>query len=343
MNIALHISEDTFRHYGLNFNLQISLNLAFAHPEDHYILMLDHPFETGMLPSNCTTVLMGPAIKNRLSLYYWYQFKLPAVLKKYNADIFFPQHNCFCSKTKTKQIFTLQQSEKQKAFVKQQYKDQESANAVFSTLKKEKLPSKFIDKTFDIPYGLPDVFHPYTFAQKENIKKENSKESEYFFAIIPSGEEAFIKTLLKAFSHFKKWQKSSLKLIILTEKLGIDDFHLYKFREDVEIKYARHTDLNLQAALIASAYCNILIDEKDVVASIRCSSPSIFISENENAFDDAALYASGDEKSLSKQMILVYKDEYLRNQIIQETELSAPHYTWQNAANIVYKAISSLQ
>lgn len=343
MNIALHISEDTFETWGINFNVQIALTLASSHKENRYFLLLDHPQELNELPENCTKILVGPAIKNRLSLYYWYQFKLPSVLKKIHADIFIPHHNCFSKKLKPKQFYTIQQTDKNKSFLRQQHKDLQLANGIFQLLKSDKIPSKYIDKTYEVSYGFAPIFRGYSFTEKEHIKKEYSDENDYFFAVVPTGEETLIKTLLKAFSHFKKWQKSSLKLIILTDVLGISDFHLYKFREDVEIKYRQQTSLDVKAALMACSYCNIMMEQKDIIASVRCLTPSIFISDKEHVFDDAALYATADEKSLSKQMILVYKDEYLRNQIIRECESTALLYTWENAAEIVYNAISSIQ
>lgn len=343
MNIAFHISEDDLYEFGINFNLQVAVNLARAHAENHYILISDHAFDYPALPENCTTVLTGPAIKNRLSNYYWYTFKLPAVLKKYNADIFIPQHNCFNGSLKLKQLYVIQQNPAGKSFIRQQHKDLAKAAAILHITKSYIPSSKFTDKVFEVPYDMPEVFHPYNFIEKEAVKKQHSHDNDYFFAIIRPGQESFSKTLLKAFSHFKKWQKSSLKLIILTEQLGIPDFHLYKFREDVEIKYVQQTSIKERAALLASSYCNMLMNEKDLISSVKCGSPSILVGDKENLFDDAALYATADEKSLSKQMILVYKDEYLRNQLIREAGSLAQIYTWQNAADIVYKAISSIQ
>ncbi len=343
MNIALHISEDDFQNFGINFNLQVALTLANTHPEDHYILIFDHPIHLNELPINCTTVLTGPVIKNRLSYYYWYEFKLPSILKKYNAAVFIPHPECFSSKIKLKQLYIIQQHTNKKSVVKQRNKDIEKAAAILNVPKEFSPSSKFIDQTYNVPYGMPEIFEPLLFDAKEAIKKQYSFEHDYFFAIIPPGEKTFLKTMLKSFSHFKKWQKSSLKLIILTAPHSIDDFHLYKFREDVTLKYFQQTTIAERASLLAASYCNIVMNEIDLISSVKCASPSILVGKNENLFDDASLYAAADEKSLSKQMITVYKDEYLRNQLIQESASLAVNYTWNQAAAIVYKAITSIQ
>lgn len=76
--------------------------------------------------------------------------------------------------------------------------------------------------------------------EREQIKEKYTGGTEYFLYTGPLYPPDLLITLLKAFSHFKKWQRSNMKLTLagpaskktaqLKEKLAT-----YKYREDVVI------------------------------------------------------------------------------------------------------------
>ena len=332
MTVAFHISEDPFAVYGGNFNFNIAVALATINTVDHFILIYDSVPPPVSVPANCTIVQLSPLIKNNLSKYYWYNIKLPAVLKKYSVDIFFPHHGSFCSSTSVKQFFVIHdKSDVQTKLISK-------AAVVLQTVPDNfKLNRKIIETRF----GFDKSFKPLSFSEKETIKQRFSEEREYFFTRILPADNERMRTLLKSFSHFKKWQRSSLKLIILTDKNPVADLHLYKFRADVKIIFEKDISVSERSELISASYATIAYDQIAAIAAVKCSSPVIYISSSENLYGDAMLYALQDEKNISKQMIHIYKDEQLRNSIIEESALLSSKYTWENTAVAVNEAIES--
>jgi hypothetical protein len=114
---------------------------------------------------------------------------------------------------------------------------------------------------------------------REKIKEKYTGGTEYFLYTGPIYPPDPLITLLKAFSHFKKWQQSNMKLVMagsvnrktgkLKEKLAT-----YKYREDVIIIENPVTELLHELA--AAAYAPVVPGE--------------------------------DEEELGKELLLLYKE-----------------------------------
>jgi glycosyltransferase involved in cell wall biosynthesis len=156
--------------------------------------------------------------------------------------------------------------------------------------------------------------------------------------------------LLKAFSLFKKWQKSNMKLLVagrLAWKFEdlVEKLETYKYRDDVQLLGAV-TDEQL-AKITASAYALVypslfegfglpvleaMQSGVPVIASDASSIPEVG--------GDAALYASpNDPDAFAKQMLLLYKDETARNKQIEKGIERAAAFSWDKTANQVWQNI----
>ncbi|HJU46093.1 MAG TPA: hypothetical protein VJ647_04870 [Chitinophagaceae bacterium] len=102
--------------------------------------------------------------------------------------------------------------------------------------------------------------------EREQIKEKYAGGTEYFLYTGPVYPPDTLVILLKAFSHFKKWQQSNMKLVLagavnrktkqLKEKLAT-----YRYREDVGI-IEDPADETLHE-LTAGAYAQISIDKPE--------------------------------------------------------------------------------
>jgi glycosyltransferase involved in cell wall biosynthesis len=196
--------------------------------------------------------------------------------------------------------------------------------------------------------GIDKVFKPCGSDKSEKIKRTFTEEKEYFlfFATLSSDEN--IVTMLKAFSIFKKWQKSNMKLIILFSAPGkensIKDLSSYKYRDDVRILTAENNEAT--AEIIASAYAvihlpAIEIMETEGLSGLVSGVPLISIDNDfcQSMYKDAALYSLPAEKGLSEKMMILYKDEKIRNELIARGKEVAAVHSWQNAARILWQTI----
>ena len=90
MTIAAHISSPGAEKDQGNLMMETCLTmLANKYPAHHFIFIFDKLFDTASYTTkNITVVQLGPMIRNRLLLHYWYQFKLPRFLERKKVDVF---------------------------------------------------------------------------------------------------------------------------------------------------------------------------------------------------------------------------------------------------------------
>src|SRR5580765_2180943 len=63
--------------------------ITTSHPEHTFIFIFDRPLQGSFIfPANVTTVVTGPQAKHPAQWYIWYNIKIPAVLKRYKAEVF---------------------------------------------------------------------------------------------------------------------------------------------------------------------------------------------------------------------------------------------------------------
>lgn len=102
--------------------------------------------------------------------------------------------------------------------------------------------------------------------EREQLKEKYAGGTEYFLYTGPIYPPDPLITLLKAFSHFKKWQQSNMKLVLAgaanrkTKKLK-DKLGTYKYREDVLI--IENPDPGITQELTAAAYAPVYLQENE--------------------------------------------------------------------------------
>ena len=102
-----------------------------------------------------------------------------------------------------------------------------------------------------------------------------------------------------------------------------------------------------KANLLGSAYAFIYPPVKEgfglaVPEAINCQVPVITSpgSAMQEIAGDAALYADpNDHKDIADKMMLLYKDESLRNSLVQKGKLIAAQYSWDKAADLFWQSI----
>ncbi len=171
-----------------------------------------------------------------------------------------------------------------------------------------------------------------------NTRDKFSEGKPFLLYRSTSDAQKNVIQLLKAFSLFKKRQKSSMKLLLLGKIEGtVENFdsllNTYKFKEDVV--YLTHLDEKEKENIMASAYAYISLSGPDAAfklleaanASIPIVAPHTSVLKE---LDEkmALFFADNDVTDLAEKMMLIYKDENLQARLSIKGKEISEKYTW---------------
>ena len=364
MTIAAQIFAATPRQSAL---YNCILLLAEEQSSVNFIVLADEASDKpASLPKNIKWVIIKAAFKNRLRLHYWYNFTLPALLKKHGATHFVSETGALSLRITIPQFLLVNNTsfllrrpvipQPNDRYVKRWFPQfLNRAAGIFITENflgqtlSEKYPSAK-EKTIYTGHGLERVFQPISWEAQEQFLETFSNGTAYFVAEASPVTQANIFSLVKAFSLFKKRQKSSMQLLLLLKGVTIEDcikdFHLYKYRADV--KLVPFTTEDAYATILAASYGTLylpsqIIADNAALNALAAGSPLITF-ENAaalNIYGDAALYAGLSETSLAENMMRLYKDEALRKQLIEKGLRVCAGYTWHAASDVLWQTITT--
>jgi glycosyltransferase involved in cell wall biosynthesis len=346
----------------------IFLVIAKENPDEEFIFLTDKNVgQLSGLPGNCKVIPVNPALKNGLLMHYWYNFKLPSILKKHSVSALITETSVCCLRTNIPQCLLLKDItflQKKKQFSNEysfyikklftRFIHKSASVLVAENFMMTKLVLKYPSLQQKISFaghGLSGFYQPMQPGKREARLGEYTEGYEYFICDCSPVTLPHVVTVLKAYSIFKKRLKSNLRLILLlrdvTAEECVMDFKNYKYRH--EVKFISHQSEDVTASLIAAAYAFIHLPTEVLTGTwglnaMECGVPLLTFDNTDakTLYGDAALYTLSNEKSLADNMMLLYKDETLRNEYIKKGNALAEGYNWPGAAHRAWQTILSI-
>jgi Glycosyl transferases group 1 len=195
-----------------------------------------------------------------------------------------------------------------------------------------------------------DGYAPPSLTRKETAKQDYAGGKEYFLSPVPATGPDLRVDLLKAFSLFKKRQKSNMQLVLYGKRQRPDDdfsrkLKTYKYRQDIHI--CDQLQEQEQPGLLGAAYGFIFLSAADslgipLLHAWKAGAAVIMTASGRlsEMAGDAVLYAQpGDPASLAGQLMALYKDEGLRNNLVAKGKIRAGTFNWERSAGQLWDAI----
>ena len=360
MNIIINTSSLLkSSEYGQEkFFNQCIFNIIDSHQEHSFFLITDSSPHQDYSRSNAVILAMAPKAKKFILRIIWYGFKLPKLLKKYKAELFINIDPICLLKANLPQCIVVNNGRvfSYPAFFKNRYKaylNKATMAITFSQSGKNLISSQYkiaAEKLSVIYNGVDEKYIPATEIERESLKEIYAQGKEYFLFTAEISASNNLTRLLKAFSFFKKRQKSNMQLIIatssiLTDTVFIESLKTYKFKEDVKLMFDLQEEelTRLTAGAYAFLYATIQNDYyAPVLQAMQCGVPVITSDTAimKEVCGDAALFTDPLVfESIAGKMMLLFKDENKRNELIASGRRQVEQYSLRAATGLLWQTI----
>ena len=357
---------DYLEGYG-NFIYETFRRITEQHPEHEFIFIFDRPYDKRFLFSNnIKTVVTGPAARHPLLWKLWYDIKVPVILKRYKVDVFVSCDGLCSPGTKVPQCLVVHDlaflhypstiKKSHLLFYKRytpKFLGKAISIATVSEFSKKDIIAQYGTdaKKINVVYnGVKEIFNPINNEAKATIKNKYTDGKEYFIYAGSIHPRKNLITLLKAFSVFKKRQQTNMKLV-LAGRLAWQyesfekDLKSYKYRNDVVL--TGYVEEAVLAEIIGAAYGLVYPSFFEgfgvpVLEAMRCDVPVITSADSamQEIAKDAALYADANSHTdIANKMMLLYKDENLRKELILKGRQIVKQYSWDKTATLLWQSI----
>jgi glycosyltransferase involved in cell wall biosynthesis len=347
-----------------NETLKIITN---KHPEHQFVFIFDRKYTDEFIFSdNVIPVVCFPPARHPILWYFFFEWSVPAILRKYKADLFFSPDGWLSLRTPVKSIpvihdlnffhfpeFIPRHIQHYYNYFFPRYIKKARRIATVSEFSKNDIISLFnYNKDhIDVVYnGASEVFKPLTPEDQAAIRKKFSQNCPYFLYVGLIHPRKNLNNLILAFKGFKQEVSSNMKLLIVGSlKWWTDEnqqtLEKSDFKQDI-IFTGRIPDNDL-VKITASALSLVYVSHFEgfgipVLEAMYCDTPVIAsgTSSLPEVGGDAVLYADPSSvDSIKSAMITMYSNSGLRKDFIERGRKHREKFTWEKTADLLWKSM----
>jgi hypothetical protein len=333
-----------------------------------WLLLVDQTYREGRLPPiTGQQLITRTAFPGLVGWKVWYDWQIASTAKKYRPDIVMTTDGIAARNGRIRQCLWMpEKAEPGKgpdgmgwpgAYRRRLAGSLREVQTVFCFSEKDRsfLASRFPgpdagDKIQVIPVAAGERMGLLSTGDREKAKQTYAGGKEYFFSLLSGTAQDEVVDLLKAYSLFKKRQKSNIQLVLAgpvsgTGSLLRDLLSTYKYRDDIH--WHIHFPEAAWTGMAAASYALLLPFDGNtlgmaVLEAWKAGVPVIAraTGQLDETAGDAALYVPGvDPVPLAGQLMRIYKDENLRNSLIEKGGMRLRLYNWERSAAAVWAGI----
>jgi glycosyltransferase involved in cell wall biosynthesis len=349
------------------FTYQTLERIVRNHPEHDFVFFFDRAYDPSFVfAPNVTPVVVHPQARHPILFYIWFEWSIPAMLRKYKIDLFLSPDSFMSLSTNVPTCLVIHDL----AF--EHYPDhfvlshrlywrhysplfarKAKRIATVSTYSKNDINKRYgIDlKNIDVIYnGAHDEYKPLTHDEREEVKKKYADGCEYFVFAGALHPRKNIVNLLKAFVLFKKRQRTNMKLVIAGRMAWkYEEVEQMKaempYKEDV--KWVGYMNVDELSQVIGASYALVYASLFEgfgipILEAFQCNVPAIVSNTSsmpEVAGDAALLVEPSSPEDIANNMHLLYKDEALRNRLIAKAPEQVRKFDWDGSAARLWESM----
>lgn len=370
MKIAIDNRQVQEEENKYHFIIELVVRLAQQYPQHQFICICEKTPDKKLTFSKNIDHILTKALPASPFLWrYVYNFKLPVILKKCQADVFISGNGIASMRTTIPQCLLLPDltflqhpkfiTKKIASFYKKLFPG--FASKVHSIIAASEYSRNILINTYPaiekkikvIHSASNRAFQPVNFTDKEYIKEKFTAGKEYFLYTGNFHPRQNLVHLLKAFSLFKKWQKSNMQLVIAgisgkNQQQFSDMLQTFKHRNDVKLLLDQ--PVTERAKILAAAYALVYpawYEDFTTLPLEAMQSEVPLIVSNTGALPeicgDGALYINpGDFNDIADKMMQLFKDENKRNKLIEQGKIQVQQFHWDKVTDSLWQFLQEM-
>lgn len=349
------------------FTFQTLKRITLSHPEHRFLFLFDRPFDRQFIfADNIIPVVIPPPTRHPVLWYIWFEWMLPAVLKRYKADVFLspdgfvplslnipvipvihdinfhhrPLDLPFASRIYYRHFFP-------------KFANCASRIVTVSEFSKYDIAKSYgisKDKIEVVYNGAHEHYKPISDIEKEAIKLKYTEGYNYFIFIGSLHPRKNVDGLLRGFDLFKIQTGSSFKLMIIGERFfmnkGLENtYGQMVHRKDVI--FAGRKEPNELSQLVAAAWALAFVPHFEgfgipLLEAMECDVPSIAsrVTSLPEVAGNTSIYVDPvDTLSISEGLTRMATDVQLRQQLVAHCKEQRLKFSWDITANKLFRCL----
>ncbi len=349
------------------FTYETLKRICNDHPDDHFIFLFDRDFDEDFIfADNVTPLIISPPARHPVLFYWWFEFSVGNLLNKLKPDLFLSPDGYLSLRANCKQLAVMhdinfEHYPKDVPFlVRKYYKyffprfaKKATRIATVSQYSKKDIAGNYkIDPSLiDVVYnGCNTNYIAVTDQVKLATKQKHTNGNDYFLFIGALHPRKNISRLMKAFDKFKNAQPGDVKLVIVGEKYywTSDIKHTFlNMQHKKDVVFTGHLSSTELKNVLGSALALTYVPYFEgfgipILEAMNCDVPVItsnVTSMPEVAGDAALLVDPFSVDDISNAMLYLYKDEDMRNTLIEKGHKRRQDFSWDKTADELWKSI----
>ncbi len=337
------------------------------HPEHQFIFIFDRPYdEEFVFSGNVTPVVVSPPTRHPILWYFWFEWRIPRILRKYKADLFLSPDGYLSLRTRVKQLAVIHDINfahrpKDLPFLYALYYNyffprfarRAARIATVSYYSKEDIVRTYHinpDKIDVVYNGVNKLYTPTSAEEQAATRNKYADGIPYFLYIGSLHPRKNICGLLRAFDAFRTATGKDAKLVLTGDTMFKTDdivktYEGMRHRKDVVFTGRLSTQDLHQVLGAAMALTFVPFFEGFGIPVIEGMSAGIpVICSNTTSLPEvgghAVLYADPFAVSQIKDaMIRIASEAELRETLVIKGQKQQQKFTWDKTAELLWGSV----